>query len=437
MTDQEIASIDFEAQLDERQYVARLIRTIVDECPRRQPTSRDELRAQQIMQDELGRLGFQSYLEGFQFNDSLYANLALHFGLGTAGTLVSGMAPAMGFVLHALAGTSFFLDSTRRAFVLRRLFPYRPSQNLVVTLPADGEPELRIVVMGHIDAAFTGILFHPKLIRSTNPDSLPRPLRFLGRTLAVPTYSQFVLAGFDLARIYLGPLTWPLRPLEALLTVPALVAFVINMQLVLQDQIVPGANDDLTGVAAVALLARRLAPFKPANVEMVFAITGAEEASMGGAQALLDDRRKMWDKEKTVVIALDGLSGGELRYFEEGELWRVPVPGWLGDLIREVADMNPKVGSVLPFAIPSGATDVLPFRYAGYDGVGIGCVDPSIQAPRHYHQMTDSPENVDPDDVILALDFTEKLVRAIVHHRLGVFMQGAGEGRDDRGPVPS
>lgn len=409
--------------IDEREYIQRLLETIVKECPRRQATSRDELRAHQLMQEEFDRLGFHSYMEGFRFNDSLYANLALHFGLGTLGTAVSGIAPMAGLALHTLAGTSFLLDSTRKAFILRRAFPYKPSQNLVVTLPADGEPDLRIVLMGHIDAAFTGILFHPRLIRHTNPGNLPRPLRFLGRTLAVPTYSQFMLAGFDLLRLYLGPLTWPLRPVEAALTLPGLIAFLINLQLIMRDEVVPGANDDLTGVAAVALLARRLASVKPESVEMVFVITGAEEASMGGAQALLDDRKNVWDRDSTVVLALDGLAGGELRYFEEGELWHVPVAGWLTDLLEEVADSEPRFSTVRGFQIPSGATDVLPFRYAGYDGVGIGCVDPEIQAPRHYHQPTDTPENIDPDEVVLAMDFTEKLVRTIVHQKLGILME--------------
>jgi hypothetical protein len=35
---------------------------------------------------------------------------------------------------------------------------------------------------------------------------------------------------------------------------------------------------------------------------------------------------------------------------------------------------------------------------------------------------SDTPENVDPDDVLLAVDFTEKLIREIVHRRLAIDM---------------
>jgi len=404
---------------DETAYVRDLVARIARECPRRQAASEDERRAHGIMAGELRRLGFEGTLEGFRWSDSLYANLLLHFGLGTAGSLVSGMSPIAGFALHALAGTSYFLDSTRRAFLLRRLFEFKPSQNLVVTLPASRGPDLRIVVLAHVDAAFTGLLFDPrtKLIQYTSPENLPPRLGFLGRTLAVPTYSQFALAGIDVLRMLLGPLTLPLVPLEALLSVPGLVAFLLNLQVVLKNEIVPGANDDLSGVAALALLARRLAPSRPGNVELVFVVTGAEEASMGGAQALVEAHHRDWDPRSTVALGLDGLAGGRLHYFVEGEVVRIPVPGWLERLLRRVASSDPRFSGVTPFEIPTGGTDVVPFLARGYDGVSLGCVDPSLATPRHYHMPSDTPENLDASEVLFAVDFAERLVRAIIRDR--------------------
>jgi len=414
--------IPSDESFDERAYAEALLARIVHECPRRRPCSEDERRAHELMQGELDRLGLpHGALEGFNFNESIYANMALHFGLGSLGTAVSGLAPAAGFALHALAGTSYLLDSTKRAFLLRRLLPSKRSQNLVVTLPATGgdPPALRLVFMAHADAAFTGMLFEEQVVRLTNPAKLPRPLRFLGRGLAVATYSQFALAGLDLLRLLFGPLTLALRPVELVLSLPALVTTLVNLQVVLKDEIVPGANDDLSGVVGVALLARRMLDARPAGLELVFVVTGAEEAGLGGATHLArrhaDSGR--WGRQETVVIGLDGLSNGELVFFDEGEVIKRHVPRWLREVLAQVARSDPRFSGVRSFRIPVGGTDALPFLERRYDAVTLGCVDRELGAPRHYHLPSDTPKNLDVGSVVEAVEFAERLVRAICARR--------------------
>jgi len=409
-------------QFDELAYTRALLERIVRLCPRRRPCSEDERRAHELMRVELTRLGLpEGVLDEFRFSESLYANMALHFGLGTLGTAVSGLAPAAGFVLHALAAASFMLDSTKRAFLLRRLLPWRRSQNLVVTLPGlDPEPALRLVFMAHADAALTGRMFEPAMVALV--ERLPGPL---GRLMAVTAYSQLALAGFDLLRLALGPLTLPLRPVEALLTLPALLAFVLNLEVVLRDEVVPGANDNLSGVVGMSLLARRLLASKPPQVELVFVVTGAEEAGLGGAAHLVAANAARWDRARTVAIGLDGLSNGELRYFDEGEVVRRRVSPWLREELERVAASEPRFASVRAFQIPVGGTDVLPFHERGYDGLCLGCVDPALGAPRHYHLPSDTVENLEPGAIIEAVDFAQKLVVAIAQRR-GIAWRPAG-----------
>ncbi len=404
---------------DERAYVRSMIEEIVRECPRRQAASEDERRAHDLVHAEFERMGLPGTFQEFRFNDSLYQNLALHFGLGAAGTAVSSVAPLLSMMIHLAVGTSHYLDSTRRGFLLRRLLPFKPSRNLVVRVPASRGAELRIVLLAHIDSAFTGLMFDPRLLRNLGPRLIPRDLNPLNRSLMLACYSQFLLAGVDAGKLVLGPLALLLLPLEALLAVPQWITFLLNLQVVLKNEIVPGANDDLSGVAALALLARRLVPSKPDNVELVFAVTGAEEASMGGAQALAREHMDTWDRKRTVIIGLDGLASGQLRWFEEGEVKVVPVPAWIEEILQGIAASDPRFGGLRRFRIPMGATDVLPFRSMGWDGVCLGCVDEDWGAPRHYHQPTDTPENLDPGEVVAAVDVAEKLVQAIVGQRTG------------------
>ncbi len=53
--------------------------------------------------------------------------------------------------------------------MLSRLYFRRPSQNLLAVMPAEGggQPSLRLVFMGHADAAFNGLVFNPAFVRST------------------------------------------------------------------------------------------------------------------------------------------------------------------------------------------------------------------------------------------------------------------------------
>ncbi len=414
-----MTALDF-STYQEKDYIRSLIERIVAEAPRRQPTSEDERKAHQIMKAEFAQLGLDVSEHSFLFNDNLYANIALHFGLGSLGTVLGGMFPAAGLLLHLLAATSYKQESTRKRYLLRRLFPWKPSQNVLGILPAREEMKLRVVFAAHADAAFTGWLFQEQTVRTFGKEP-PKALHFMKRSMELATKTQFALAYFDALRLVLGPLTLPLRPLEWALSIPGFLAFMLNMDVVLRNQIVPGANDDLSGVSALPVMARRLAKDQHPNVEYVFVTTGCEEASLGGADALARDMEGVWDKRNTVVIGLDGLSLGDLRYARaEGEVEAIPVPAWLRDRVDKTAASESRFHGVTGFDIPVGATDVGAFLAHGYEGVCLICVDPELGAPRHYHLPEDTPENLDVDQVLFGIDFAERLTRDIVGDRLPV-----------------
>ncbi len=393
-----------------------LLARILRECPDRRPTSASERRAQELLATELDAAGCDLSWQSFRFNDSLYAHLALHFGMGTLGTLVSPLAPGLALALHGLAATSFWAESTQRGYLLRRALPWRRSQNLLAVLPSRGPRRLRLVVLAHADAALTGWLFSPTFTKHMVGE-LPRPLRFLRRPLDLAWRGQVALCGIDLLRLLLGPLTWPLRPLECALTLPSLLAFVLNLQVVLRDESVPGANDDLSGVVALPVLAHRFAQERPAGLEIVFGVTGCEEPAFGGATALAEAMRNEWDPTDTVVLALDGIGAGELGYLEsEGELWPRPVPQEIVDAAQRAAH---GVGMpTLPrWPVPVGGTDLNPFLLRGYPGLALVSMDPQLKTPPNYHQTCDTAEALDPAVFSQALDLTSALMREIAAQR--------------------
>ncbi|MBF0118991.1 MAG: M28 family peptidase [Desulfobacterales bacterium] len=398
---------------NEKEYIKNLIGTIIEKCPRRQPTSEDELLSQKIMAEEFKKLNISTEFEQFTFNDNLYANIALHFGLSTAGTFISGLLPGLALIMHGLAAGSYYAESTRKAYILRRILGFKPSQNLIATLPAKVEPKLRIVIMGHADAAFTGFLFSDFMIKIGSKPTLP----ILKWPLALATQTSAILTVFDSLRLLLGPfLTFPLRPLEYILTIPSLLAFALNIEMVIRNEIVPGANDNLTGTAALPILANRLFSKIPENVEIVFVVTGCEEASLGGGDALARSKKDLWSKENTVIIGLDTLSNGDLHYVSvEGEIVHKPVPKWLKGILDEVIQSEDRFKkTVKGFDLFAGGTDVGAFFQHGWDGVCLINVDPKLGAPRHYHKPGDNLENLDMEKLMYSIDFAEKLIIKII-----------------------
>ena len=403
---------------DEALAALELIQEIIGACPRREAGTDSERRAQEMAGRAAAALGLEQSWHRFRFNRSLYEANALHMALGVSATAISGLAPALALPMHLLAGASYIMDASRKGYLLRRLLPSIESQNLLLTSPApSGAPRLRLVFIAHADAAPTGYMFSGAVLDSGANRSLPGALGYLTHPVIFATYSQFLLAGFDLLRCVAGPLTWPLRPLEWLLTLPTLGGLLLHLELLLRNEIVPGANDNLSGCAGLALLASRFAASTPDDVELVFVIAGAEEAGTGGSRALARDMRGEWDPTNTVVLGVDGLSGGELSYFVEGDILPLPLAPWLRQTVEDTAAADPRFAEVAPHHMDVGATDAGPFQAAGYDAVCIGRVDRALGSPRHYHHPTDTADNLDMDQVMDAVDYVEALVGEIIARR--------------------
>lgn len=402
---------------DEAAYMMDLITRIVDACPRRVATSDSERRAQDMLAEELQNQGLDTHTETFTFNESLYANIALHFGAGAIGNIVGQFVPGVSTFVSSFVAGSYWSDSARTGYVLRKVLPWKKSQNLLAVAPApSGQTRVRVVLVAHADAAFTGWIFDPAFMKRALQSPLPDNLRFLDRIMEVATLSQIALAGVDMVRAFRKRSGAQDLLLRTLLATPALLVAGANLQIVLRDEVVPGANDNLTGCAALPLLAARLLPTQPQDVEYVFAVAGAEEASLGGSDAMALAHMNDWNPAHTVILAVDTLSGGDIRFVErEGELQPLRIATRLRRCLQRAAATDPRFRAVRGFDMPVGGTDALPFARRGYDAVAITCVDPEIGAPRNYHHPSDVPENIDVARLLESVDFIEAAVRGITH----------------------
>ena len=397
-------------------------RVLLERFPHRLTGTAGERGLQEACAKELEALGGTAEWHSFRWGRSIYQSLALHFGLATAALVLGYFAPFAAAFVHVVVALSYASESAWKRPILRWALPSVSSQNVIVTFPAKRPMRHRIVTLAHADAAYTGVLFSPSIVRMAAKETKNPVGRAFRKGLALATFGLVALAAVE-AMAPLVPASamasYAWRVLAFALAVPSIAAFGLNLDVVLRNRVVPAANDNLSGCVATLELARRLQGTLPDDIELVTVITGCEEAGTGGASALARDfvAAGRWTAASTTVLALDTFSGGAPRLLQEGELVSKPIPPRLLALAARVCDEEPSLGPVTPYEIPSGATDAWPFLVAGFESLGITCIDPDLGAPRNYHLPSDTAENLDAPAFARTYAFTSRFIAKLAAER--------------------
>ncbi|HMO15535.1 MAG TPA: M20/M25/M40 family metallo-hydrolase [Pirellulaceae bacterium] len=339
----------------------------------------------------------------FCFSDSLYLTLGVHFALATFASIAYLVQPIVAALLHAFVAISYWGDSNRHFYLLRRLLPKVRSRNLLVTYPAAERIRRRIVITAHADAAPTGWMFRQWGLTPVDKT------RRLGRPLLVALIGLIFTAIVDLVAATNLKVWFGVEILYLCITLYFSILATLNLQTWWGKQTVPGANDNLSGCVALPILAKRLRQRLDRDVELIVIVTGCEETGTGGAYELAKELRHEWNRENTDVIVLDCIGKGELCLFQEGEIipWRIPER--LKATAIEVAGEMTTSGNVRVFRLPAGSTDAIAFLAHGFAAIGIGRIDFHLKTPHNYHLPSDIPDNIDFVQLINTLDYVERL----------------------------
>jgi acetylornithine deacetylase/succinyl-diaminopimelate desuccinylase-like protein len=324
-------------------------------------------------------------------------------GILNAGTL--GVAAAGRRRLVALAGAiaaaAIWDDvSGGRLWFRRRLLPRRPTHNVVAEL-GDPRAERTVVFIAHHDAAHTGLVFHPALPRAS--------MKLMPRVHAKANQSVPILFG-----VFLGPVLlalWGLTGLRPLRGVGTFVAAgaTAAMADIGSRPVVPGANDNLSAVAALVALARELAESPPDGVRVILLSTGSEESFMEGLQGFIARHAAALTTAWTEFVCLECVGSPQLCVVEgEGMLRMRLYP----DSSREaLAAAGERAGVRLHRGLRTvAATDALIAMRAGYRTCTLGGID-ETKFPAHYHWPSDVPDNLTWDSVEEAVKVCEAYVR--------------------------
>jgi hypothetical protein len=336
---------------------------------------------------------------------------AAHCALGFAGSLVAIAQPAVGFAVVLATALSVYLDVNARFYLVRRLFFRRASQN-VVSPGKRPEAPARILICAHYDAARSGAAFDPKRIaRGTRlAHRLPVPVgpfRVVFWSLAV----LLPILGARMAGVDSGLVSLLQLPPTLILLIGAFLLTDIEL-----SDVVPGANDNASGVATALSLAEELDSDPPQNLDVWLLLTGGEECLWEGMRAFVRARRKRLDRETTYFVVLDSVGSGAVRYETgEGPAVTYEMDPRLVQLCEAISTADRENGDrYRAEPLRNGfATDALPARLAKFRATAITCLADGALVPANYHRPEDLPDRIDAGALDRAHDFSLELVRAL------------------------
>lgn len=289
-----------------------------------------------------------------------------------------------------------------RLWFRRAALPQRPTW-YVLAETGDPRAARTVVVVAHHDAAHWSLLFAPHL-----PAFAGRRFpRLLERANTTPPVMLPVVGGPLLVALsgLLG--SRALRRLGALLS----LGTAATMAEIGSRSVVPGANDNLSGVATVLGLARTLRERPVDGVRVLLVSTGSEESFMEGMQAFARRHFPALPLDRTHVICVDTVGSPTLMQLEgEGMLFMRDYPEPFKALVSAVADeQGVRMVRGLRFR---NATDGLIALKAGYPTVMLGSVN-EFKAPANYHWPSDVPENVVIETVLDCVRVCDGTIRRL------------------------
>ena len=381
--------------------LGELARTIIAELASfdRPSASEGERRAAGLIAAQLESDGCSAQIERERAHGTYWWPLGLL-------TLASGLSALKGSrLLRSLVGaftaTALADDISGGSQWFRRAaLPQSDTWN-VVAEAGDAHASETIVFVAHHDAANWSLLFSPKI-----PEFLGgRFPKQLERSHTTPPIMFPVFA---------GPLLTLLSGLSGSKLLRRAAAFIslgsaLTFAEIGSRSVVPGANDNLSGVAVLAGLARllRLQPVKGLRVLLVS--TGSEESFMEGMRGFANRHFRSLPPSSTKFVCIDSVGSPTLMQLEgEGMLRMADYDeAFKQQLSAAAAELDVELIRGLRFR---NATDALISMQAGYPTLMLGSIS-QYKAPSNYHWPTDTAENVDYASVVDATLLCERLMR--------------------------
>jgi hypothetical protein len=372
------------------------VRLLSDEIGPRRPTGSAERKAAELVADRLSKRGLTVEQRPFDAYPTFALPYGTALGIALLGVPAARKRP---LVASALAAAGAALTSAEDGLVnrpLTRAMARSPSRNLVATIEPREEALRTICLVCHLDSSRSGLMFHPRF------------LPFLH------TWIGMQAAAFALAVV--GPLIRRL-PLGRRLIAGAYGVLLAGLGILIERELrgvdVPGANDNASGVAAVATLATELHAEPLPSTRVICLFTGCEEAGVLGADAFVraaEESSEDW--RSWLFLNFDGVGvPATLRFLrQEGVLSKWPADAHLARLAQEVSQRRPELGLEGTTHNAGLTYDTTPVMARGGRAITFSTQDATIP---NYHSPSDTVENLDPSALERAIEVGREMLGAI------------------------
>jgi Peptidase family M28 len=376
----------------------------------REAGSPGEREAAEWIAGRLTEAGCRTDLDEERFRDGFAGMMA---GLAAAGAIggVAGLSRRgrkLGALLGAVAAGLIADDASNGVRPLRRSVAASKTTWNVVAEAGDRGAERTLVVLAHHDAAHSGLIFDPTFQRRLIT-ALPGVIERIDT--AVPVWWPVV--GFP------GLVSFGASKGRRGATVAGLVGCVISAAAFLdihRRPVVPGANDNLSAVAALVVLAETLRDRPVEGLRVMLVSCGAEEVLQGGIYGFAERHLSRLDPERTWVLNLDTLGSPELTLLEgEGPLVMEDYfDRGFRELIARTADRE---GLPLRRGMRArSSTDaVVPSRRC-FPTATLTSLD-RYKALSNYHRPTDVPDNLSYRTIAHAAMLSEAVIHQLAPAR--------------------
>jgi hypothetical protein len=329
----------------------------------------------------------------------MFSAALVHSGRSKRGSLLAAAVLA-GIVDEAQNGPRLLRRSVRR----------RRSTVNVVARAGDHDAADTLVVLAHHDAPQTGLIFDQTLQRRVH--ALAPGL--LARTKTPPPQWWIGLAG-PLCTIAAAVALARRRGLARTLARVGLSIGALGTALVAdvwRSETVTGANDNLSGVAALVALAELLRERPPQGLRLLLVSCGAEETLQDGVRAFLARHRHELSPGRTSFVNLDTIGSPHLVMLEgEGPIWMEEYAGpWLRELLATCAQRC-EIPLERGFRARASTDSIIPSRAGHAIATLVSITD--WRSPANYHLPSDIPANLDYTTVADATRLVHELARTL------------------------
>ena len=372
-----------------------LIKDIIDEYGGREAGSVSEKQAQFYLKERWDKFCDSTFIQAFEipykakfgslkiFCTGYYLSLIL-FWYNVPAALVLSLINSVVFIGHFVAYYNW----------LDFLFPKRISHNLIGNIEPEQEVKSTVIISGHMDSARefiwwwrlkqTGVVF--TILSGFLIGLFPFYLII---------YLLVVVSGPDMLIQGVGWIYW----LFAIASPITITMFNIH-----GNKVVPGAQDNLSGVAIATAVGQYFSENRLRHTRINVASFGSEEIGLRGAEAFARRYAKELKEENATCINLDGIKdAGHLTIVKNEPMTLTAYPR---PLVARLESSFMHCGvACKKLPLPFGATDGVSLMRAGIPAVTIVGLSFDKLDPT-YHTRLDVPEYLDDK----ALEDTKKVL---------------------------